>query len=207
MGIDYSLCLIINRADSGTLLPHLSTLLDADSRARIASIEWSPETESVRRTLIGTTETDARGIASFSVSDTETSNSYCFSLDVKLERELESLVPDHRFQCFDQKSPFGCLWTSIFAGKDYVLLEMTAATSGMSRVIQQSQVIQSKWTGLAKSTDALFAYIDVEESVAIQLFPTHGDLVLPDYDTLAYDGDCRFSVDRMVAYLLATAGG
>jgi hypothetical protein len=99
------------------------------------------------------------------------------------------------------------MWTSIFAGKEYVLLEMTAATSGMSRVLQQSKAIHAMWTNLAKETNALFAYIDIEEQIAIQLFPTYGDLTLPDYETLAFDGDFRFSVDRMVTFLCATASG
>ena len=204
MGIAYSLCLVIKREDSDLLLDKLCALLDSPSRDRIGSRKWSLESEVKRTTLIGTSDIDARGIAGIQLAESETSNSYCLSLQIQLERELESLIPDHKFMCFERPGAFGCMWTSIYAGNQYVLLEMTAATSGMSRVLQQSQAIHTAWIELAKKANAMFAYIDTEEQIAIQLFPTYGELRLPDYETLAYDGDYRFSVDRMVAFLLGT---
>lgn len=205
MGIDYSLCLIAKREDSHSLLDNLCVHLDSRSRDRIATKKWFPESENRRTTLIGTHDVDARGIAGMQLADGESSNSYCLSLQVQIERDFEPLLADHRFKCFERPGSFGCMWTSIFAGNDYVLLEMTAATSEMSRVLQKSEAIHAIWIELAKNSNALFSYIDIEEQIAIQLFPTYGDLTLPDFQTLAFDGDYRFSVDRMVTFLLATA--
>ena len=207
MGIDYSLCLITKRKDSDTLLPSLLTVLDADSRDRIGTLDWSPDSELMRPTLIGTSEMDARGIAGFKLSDKDSPNAYCLSLDIQLEADLQALLGDHRFKCFDEPGSFGCMWTSVFAGEHFILLEMTAATSGMSAVLRQSQAIHATWISLAKNANAVLGYIDVQEQIALQLFPTYGDLTLPDCNTLAYDGDVQFSVDRMVAFLLATTGG
>src|SRR5688572_3261089 len=112
MGIDYSLCLVIKREDSDLLLGELCELLDARSRDRISPKTWSPESEACRTTLIGTSEVDARGIAGLEPTDGESSNSYCLSFHIQLERQLESLVSDHRFDCFNQAGSFGCMWTS-----------------------------------------------------------------------------------------------
>jgi hypothetical protein len=95
MGIDYSLCLAMKREDADVLLGNLCELLDARSRARIGSRRWSPESEELRTTLIGTTELDSRGIAGVERDESERPNLYCFSLQIQLEQELESLVPNH----------------------------------------------------------------------------------------------------------------
>ena len=204
MGIDYSLCLVAKREDSHVLLGHLCELLDARSRARITSRIWSPESEELRATLIGMLELDSRGIAGIEPAEYESPNSYCLSLQIQIEQELESLVSNHNLQCFEQPGSFGCMWTSVFAGSKYLLLEMTAATSGMSLILQQSEAIHSRWRDLARKVNAIFAYVDLELRVALQLFPCDGNLELPDPATLAFDGDVRFSVDRLVSFLIAT---
>lgn len=204
MGIRYSLCLITKRQDADLLLAKLGELLDAESRARIGSKKWSPESEERRTTVIETSDIDARGIAGFR-TDGESPNLYCLSLQIQLERELESFVRDHHLRCFDRPGAFGCMWTSVFAGDQYALLQMTAATSGMSRVLQRSEEIHFAWFELERKANALFAYVDIEEKIAIQLFPFRGELRLPDYEPLAFEGDDHFSVDRMATFLLATA--
>jgi hypothetical protein len=206
MAINYSLCLVARRNDCASLLEKLSVCLDAPSRARIASLRWSPEVDTTRRTLIGTTETDSRGIAGLRLAEGESPNAYCFALNIQLEREFEANLEDHRFSCFGQPGSFGCMWTSIYAGLEFLLLEMQAATSGMSQVLMCSEAIHAMWVDLAKEAKALFAYVNIEQNPALQLFPNHGDLWLPDCNTLGFE-DGGFSVDRMAEYLLATNGG
>ncbi len=204
MGINYSLCLLAKREDSDSLLENLCTILDSRSRDRIGSKKWLAGLESSHTTQIGTSEIQALGIAGLELEKGEFPNSYCLSLQIQLEPELEPLLSDHGFECFEQPGSFGCMWTSVFASSKYFLLEMTAATSDMSRALQQSKAIHRAWIELAKKTNALFAYIDIEDQIAMQLFPVYGDLRLPDYDLPEYKCGFFFSVDRMVSFLIET---
>lgn len=202
MGINYSMCIVIKREDADSLLENLCTILDSRSRDRIGSKKWLPELESSHTTQMGTLEIQALGIADIELEKGESPNSYCLSLQIQLEPELKPFLTNHGFNCFEQSGSFGCMWTSVFAGSKYVLLQMTAATSDMSRILQQSKAIHQAWIKLAKKTNALFAYIDIEDQIAMQLFPNQGDLTLPDYGSPEYNSDCFFSVDRMVSFLL-----
>jgi hypothetical protein len=203
MGVRYSLNLLTRRNECDSLLAEFSSLLDDEGQARLRQLTWSPESEVRRRTLIGTDDIDARGIAGLPLAKHEFSNSHCFSLLVQLELGLASLVGDHGLKCFGQAGSFGCLWTSIFAGEEFLLLQVTAATSGMSRVLERSEVIQDTWAELARKVRATFAYVDVEDRTAMKLYPRFGDLYLPDTETLAFVGDERFSIDRLALYLIA----
>ncbi|MFY8149058.1 MAG: hypothetical protein ACOVNL_07550 [Prochlorococcaceae cyanobacterium] len=205
MGFSYSLCLISKRNESELLIKSLLPFLDSRSRSRFSESRWAPESESTWTTSGGSLQIDARGIAGIKLEDGECSNSYCLSLFIQLERELEHLFPDHRFTCFDHADSFGCMWTSVFAGSEYIKLEMTAATSGMSQAIRQSKAIHAAWITIARRSNALFAYINIEEQTALQLFPRQGNLMLPEHGELASDGSHRFSVDHMVRYLLDNA--
>ena len=158
-------------------------------------------TEALRNTIIGTNETDARGIAGLELDEYERDNSYCFSLLIQLEPEMESHLGDHKFSCFDRRDRFGCMWTSFCAGSEYLFVEMTAATTGMSLVLQYSDAIHNCWRNFARQTDAIVAYVDLEGDCAIQLFPNSGDVILPDDDTLAYKNDYHASVDLKAKYI------
>jgi len=201
MGLDYSLCAILHRKDSRDLLKHLATILTPEYKERIAHLEWSPTVEESRETMIGTTEVDAFGIADLELVYSDTENNICFSLQIQLEREMESYLGDHRFECFDQPGPFGCMWTSIYAGAKYVLISMTAATSGMSRVLQDSKAIHDLWISFAQKAGAIVAYVDIEDDVAIQLYPFPYDLYLPNYYTLSFKEDDRASVDLFAEFI------
>ena len=163
---------------------------------------WSPDTESNRFTMVGTSETDARGIAGLTLEDVERDNSYGFSINVQIEPELESHVEGSDFKCFGKPESFGVMWTSVYAGKTYLLIEMTAATSGMSRILENSKSIQKKWTQFAKSINAIFAYVDLEDQNAIPLIPKLNEIILPDLETLSFDEDIQFSVDLMTNYII-----
>jgi hypothetical protein len=119
MGRNYSLCLICQRDDSKLLLTALSEILDYESRQRISLMQWSPEVETERITISGTSEIDARGISGLNLHDYESPNSYGFSLQIQLEPEMELL----------SDGALGYMYTSVFAGAQYLLLELTAATS------------------------------------------------------------------------------
>ena len=197
MGLDYSLCAIIHRIDSSNLLSELAKLLDSSSSNRLKHLTWKPTTEIYRQTLIGTTEIDARGIANLPLEEWEQENYYCFGFQIELEPE---------FRDVDESISFGCMWTSIFAGAEYLLIQMTAATTNMSITVQKSSAIHNAWQNYAKKIDAIVAYIDIEEDCCeMQLFPNVGEIQLPDWSTLAYKEDCHchYSIDLMAKFIIA----
>ena len=208
MGIDYSLCTIIAREQASSVLRHLSSIITPESYARLEGLKWEPLLETKRKTLGGTTETDAIGIYGLERIELDRENSYCFALQVQLEAEMASHLDATDFDCFDSPGSFGCMWTSFYAGERYLLVEMTAATSRMSRVVRESAEIHELWRGFARSSNSIVAYVDVEEACGISLYPrTDGDIFLPDVDTLTYIDDYRFSVDPFVELVLAANGG
>lgn len=197
MVLNYSLCAIIHRTDSSNLLSELAKLLDSGSSIRLKHLTWKPATEISRQTFIGTTEIDASGIANLLVEEWEQENYYCFSLQIKLEPE---------FRDVDESISFGCMWTSIFAGAKYLLIQMTAASTNMSLTVQKSNAIHNVWQNFAKKIDAIVAYIDIEEDCCgIQLFPNVGEIQLPDWETLAYQENCHchYSIDLMTKFIIA----
>lgn len=149
----------------------------------------------------GTNDIDARGIAGLEVGQGETEDSHCFSLRIQLESELQRLVADHGFDCFPAPGNFGCFWTSVLAGEKYWYLAMSAVTSGMSRMLEKSGKIQSMWERLARESNAIAAYVFLEDNGNVLLYPTLGDLYFPDVDTLTFVDDYHFSVDRVAEYV------
>lgn len=200
MGLDYSLCALVDRQKSAPWLPRFVELLDDRSRARFKNLVWTPASETQRTTYIGTTETDARGIAGFELDEHDRDNNYCLSFLVQFEPEMRKHLTDWR-ECFDAPGPFGCMWTSVLAGARYVLIESTAATSGMSRALRDSSVMHGMWRQFAEDIQAVTAYVDIEDESGMQLYPGTEDLIMPDVNTLAFEDDYHFSIDLMAEYL------
>ncbi len=203
MGLNYSLCAIFAREDASEIFKHLSKHLHNEDQSRMKNVVWSPRTESLRSTLIGTIETDARDIAGLIMGQYEQDNHYCLNLLIKLESEMKAHLGENQSTYIDQPEGFGCMWTSICAGKKYVLLEMTAATSRMSRILEGSTAIHRLWHEFANQSDAILAYLDKEGEYAIQLYPEiTDDFFLPDYDTLSFTDFNGFSVDLFAKCIL-----
>jgi hypothetical protein len=196
MGIDYSLCAILPRTQSARMLEALRKILSAESRRRIKNLEWMPAMQ--------VNETQARGILGLDLNESESENSSCFGLHVKLERELEPQLGEHRFKCFERPDTFGCMWTSIFASPEHVLIQMTAATSGMSRILQESTAIHKLWRGFAKDANAVVAYVDLESETGIMLHPRSGTCVIPSDEPLSWFEGQDFDLDEMVRVMRQT---
>jgi hypothetical protein len=190
MGLNYSLCAILPRDQSPGLLEQLSKVLDAPSRRRIKNLVWSPATK--------ISDTDSRGIADLPLVENEHENDYGFLLQIKLEQDMKVHLIDHRFTCFDRADSFGSMWTSAFAGSEYLFVKMTAATSGMSRVLQDSDAIHKTWRQFAKASKAVVAYVDLESESGIMVFPKSGDCVIPVNETFACFESDEFDLDEMV---------
>jgi hypothetical protein len=181
MGLDYSLCAILPRAHAKQLLRQLGKRLDTHSKRRVAQLEF---------------QNGSSIFAGLVLEENELENNICFSLQVKLEREMSEHLTDHRLTCIGREGSFGCLWTSVFHGSEHILLKMTAATSGMSRVLRDSQAIYKLWFGFCKDTKAIVGYVDLETQTGLKLFPGQSDFVFPFegnqqgmMDTEAFDLD------------------
>ncbi len=193
MGLDYSLCAILPRNQAPHMLEQLSTVLDATSRRRIQNLAWSP--------ALQTSNTVSQGIAGLLGIEHEQTNFYAFSLQVKLEREMKAYLVDYPFNCFDQANVFGSMYTSVFAGAEFLLVRMTAASSDMSRVLENSSAIHKLWAQFAKASKATLAYVDLESEVGILLFPKSGDCIIPINDTFACFEAPEFDLDEMTRFM------
>jgi len=202
MGRNYSLSAIFHRAESSDLLKHLSAILDPDAKSRIENLPWSPAVETTRKTMIGTMEVDAQGVAGLEHRHGDFEYSYFFPLWIQLEEEMKLYLDSSRLDCFDHPGSLDTLWTSIDAGSKYVIIKMTASRTQLSSVFINSKTIQDLWSGFALESNAIVAYIDLEENGAIQLFPNKGNLVLPDDDTLVFVDSYDTCVDHYAQYIL-----
>ena len=58
------------------------------------------------------------------------------------------------------------------------------------------------WLSFALSAEALCAWVDCETDETVQLLPRVGEtLVMPDYDTLTFEGDYVASSDLFVSFM------
>lgn len=193
MGLNYSLCAILPRDQSSRFLEHLSKVLYADSRRRIQNLVWSPAFQS--------SDTVSQGIAGLSAIEHEQANDYALSLKVKLERDMEAYLSEDHFKSFDRTDSFGYMWTSVFAGAEYLLVKMTAASSDMSRVLENSSAIQKLWAQFAKASNAIAAYVDLESETGVMVFPKSGNCLIPVNDTFACFEAPEFDLDEMVRFI------
>jgi hypothetical protein len=193
MGLDYSLCAILPRDQSAYFLEHLAQVLDVSSRRRIQNLVWSPALQS--------SDMVSQGIAGLLGIEHEQENYYAFSLQVKLEREMKAYLVDYTFNCFDQANVFGSMYTSVFAGTEYLLVQMTAASSDMSRVLENSSAIHKLWAQFAKASKAILAYVDLEAEAGILVFPRSETCVIPANETFACFEGPEFDVDEMTRFM------
>lgn len=204
MGLRYSLCSIHARKHSTHILRCLAPYLDDHSAQRLQSIDWYPEHETEQKTEFGTLAVNAHGIAGLIPEDDERPNDFCLSLKIKLEEDFHKHINPC---CIDQSSGsvrFGCIWTSVSAGADFVLLQLMAATSQMSRIIAASQQVIEMWTSFARSANSACAYIDFESEHAKQLYPKVDSISVPDVESLGFCDDIdHYSIDDFARHLMS----
>ena len=207
MGLNYSLSGIFERENSQAILRELVPLLAPVSQARVADLDWAPGTEQWREMSIGVQTMDARGVAGLTVESVERENDFCFSLALDLEPETEAMFAQYEFPCLPESGLFslGCFWLSVRAGQKYVLLELTAASSALSRLLRSASVA-AVWRAYAERSGALLAYIDTESrGEEICVFPDNTERDFPDFETLLFKDDHFDSVDHCVNYIFSCA--
>jgi hypothetical protein len=78
---------------------------------------------------------------------------------------------------------------------------MMAATSDMSRVLQDLAAIHRMWREFAATAGVMVAYVDREDESPLRLWPGKGDLFLPDTETLSFKDDYHYSIDLFAEYV------
>lgn len=181
MGLDHSLCAIVPRAQVGAATAALQQVLAPSSRALLA-----------QRGLLAL---DGRGAPA-------AGGAPCLALMVQLEPGFASQFDDEPPQCFDAPGEFGCLWATVHAGANYVLLDLAAATTGMSVVLQLSERVHALWRDFARASGALLAYVDLGDGAALGVHPSALHFTLPAAtagDVFDVDAWCAACVGRVLA--------
>ena len=177
---------------------------------RLGSLDWKPETERERVTESGTTVVDARGIAGLQLAELDRENHYCLSLKIfGLEKQFHPFTNESRIDAEAGSVEIGCMWTSVFAGAEFVMLQLMAATSPMSRIVSGSNSVARLWYNFAESAHALRGYVDLETDTAKQLYPVSCDLLLPSDYAFHFcdDEDAQFSIDDFARLVDNKNGG
>jgi hypothetical protein len=101
----------------------------------------------------------------------------------------------------------GCVWSWIRCGERYGLFRAAAATSGMSRLFEQSQSIRETFVQIAKEAGASLLLLDIEQDKCLGIWPREDELA-----SLANSGEVSdplidpLEIDRYCSALLAGAG-
>lgn len=171
MGLNYSFTLLCERSRIDAVLAALAEHLVPEDRTRLLSaLPWRPASETERRAQSGEMAVDARGIQGMPRTSSElVEHSHCFSLAL-------SVAPEHRVEwpcrLEDGRTSIGCMWTSIRAGRRFASIEMSAATSDMSRLLEAGSDARSVFLQIASKGGTRALLFDREKELVEQLHPS-----------------------------------
>lgn len=158
MGLNHSLCAIVPRAKADAATAALLQVLAPSSRLLL----------------------EGGGLLALAASVNQAdSGPHCLALMIQLEPEFAVQFDDEPPPCLEAAGEFGCLWATVRAGVEYLLVELAAATTGMSVVLQQSARVHALWRDVALASGALLAYVDLEDGAALGLYPREEYFALP----------------------------
>lgn len=148
MGLDYSYVLLIKQSDEHLLLEHV---------ARTGSITELPEPFGTCVTLDFTLDKTLTHYLEGSIRDfTRANRTRWWPLDKSKNRD---------FFPTDTTGRLGCIYLEIkhSVPSEYAYVSFVAATSGMSRLLQDSPSIRAWFIELSRITNASAAFMDLEE--------------------------------------------
>lgn len=169
MGLNYSFTLLCERSRIDAVLAALAEHLVPEDRMRVLSaLPWRPASETERLVRSGEMAVDARGIHGMPRTSSELSE-HCLSLAL-------SVAPEHRdqwpYRLEDGRTGIGCMWTSIDAGRRFAAIQMTAATSDMSRLLEAGSDARYVFLQIASKGGARALLFDREKELVEQLHPS-----------------------------------
>lgn len=196
MGIRYSYELIAERRSADRLVRAIGDHVEPDGKAwlseflrlGIGQVKDGVRTDDLERRL-------------FALGGDDVCLSFLFAEDEELaEYASESQVPP-----VDGRFPVGCVWTSIDFGGEYVLVQATAATSGMSRLFERSASVRETFTEAGQSGGALLVSFDDESGNPVGVWPFRGRFALSAGFDFFEDDEGKLNVDAYCADLVASA--
>ena len=137
--------------------------------------------------------------------DEENENDYCLTLCFRRDKVIREYEARYNMQGKHDTIMLGCIWTSVYAGKQFAVIKSTAASTEMSLLFLRSPVIKKTWADLAKEMGAVALFFDQEDGDEWNLFyPAHRKVVRPDDD--AYWIDDGLIVDAFCQDAVRLAG-
>jgi len=127
-------------------------------------------------------------------------NAYCFTLLPEIDESIESYYSNRTPELENGKLPIGCAWTSLYVGEENVLLEITAATSDMSRLFEKSNSLHKLCSDIAEEVGNTSVFLDKEDDLYWwQIFPEKKKFIKPDKDLFSnYKETSIINVDAYV---------
>ena len=155
MGLDYSFNFIARRDRVDALFTALADRLTDDHAGRLREVlPWAPQYP----------HTAAPGICGFP-PDRGHSNYYGvivrFPLDPEIQRFVAENYRDHE-SVVNGKAEIGMIYMQFYAGREFLLLLLWAATSDMSRMFAASPQVRATMLALAHDAQAHALFFDPE---------------------------------------------
>jgi len=176
VGLRYSYEIIFSVGRENEILNALLALVSPECKNRIVScIPWEPKTFKER------------------------DNDYCFSFYLPLTADLRKLIYKYRVDDISEEElhlSLGCIWTTFTVGSTWGWLSLTAATSGISRVFEDSEEIELNILNKF-SRHAEYIVFDDEANWHIK-YPKNITFDAEELHELVLDGCTVYAVDHVV---------
>lgn len=212
MGKNYTFTFMTKKENLLTLIEAFSKRLSKKDRDRFSGFHiYEPELEACIANSWGESSTIQLGIKLLQSNDECGSiNHYCFSLLPAIDESIEVYFQDRDYypDKEDGKYPLGCAYTSLYVAKNCVLLQVSAATSSLGKLFEDSSNIQSLFKGIADEVGNTTIFLDKEDDLYWwQLHPESKREVKPSIDLLSnYKETSIIDVDAYVIEAERLAG-
>jgi len=172
MGLRYSFILIARREPADKLTPILVDHVAHDDRVRLLAAASTNLEEFVHRIKRDTLEERLRKV----------SGDICLTFLFPQDDALRAYVARQDPSAMQQQRtynnvedtdiiPVGCVWTKWKDGKEFIIVETTAATSDMSRLFAQSTSVAETFQRIAQRAEAVLLLFDDESPELLQVWP------------------------------------
>ena len=212
MGLNYSFEFISKTENRLKLLEAFSKRLSKDCRDKFGSFDkYEPEYEDLITDSWEEIYIIKMGIKLFgNKGDYINNNSYCFSILPEIDESVESYFSNSGYTPDRENGRLliGCAWTSLYVGEENVLLEVTAATSNMSRLFEKSKSIHKLCSDIAEEAENTSVFLDKENQLYWwQIFPESKKFIKPDQNLFSnYQKTLIINVDAYIMEAERLAG-
>ncbi|MCW9017090.1 MAG: hypothetical protein OQJ89_09010 [Kangiellaceae bacterium] len=204
--MNYSFDIVFDKENIEEIVQSLRKIISESGAERFQRcIPWIPE-RTVEEKLYESEELQyvESGSLGLELKSHESPNNYCLTFRIPESRRLIELCNDHGFEQGENISfvEFGCIWASVYIGKKWGVLSLTAATSAMSHLISSSKDVRAHLLSVFSSC-ASFILFDKEDELFDVLYPEVGRVNLGCADYYCTESDFTLAPDKMVELIKA----